>query len=289
MATELAAVLADYDLGEVADLAALRGAHAGGPHVLTTVIGRFLVKALTPAAATPRAVAFRHALAAHLIAQGVHVPRFVRTRSGEPVARVGAATWELQEFIDGRPLRGAESGDAALAGETLAALHQAGADFAPPGLSGGFDSLSIECELDGLRSMERQVRTYLPAPEVIEQMFYVKHCLEASARLLAEADLPAGVIHGNLRRESLILDGAGAVWVTGFDACGRGPLLLDVAALAEAFGGEAVAAYKRQRPLTQAEKDLGSTAAQLVLIRRGLEEGVGIDAIARRLAAVTDL
>jgi Ser/Thr protein kinase RdoA (MazF antagonist) len=279
----LTVALANFDLGGEPRSEPLPQGRARGSVVVTTNAGRYVARALGPRLAAPAAVQLRHAFVAHLAAQGLCVPRFVPTRAGECVARVPGGVIEVQESVEGRPLSAAMSGDTALAGEAVAALHRAGEGFDPPTRP----SFSVEPELAQLGRMERQMQTYLPAPEVLEQMFHVKHCLSEGARALGNAALPAGMLHGDLRPAHLLLDAEGRVWVTSYDACQWGPLLLDVADLAHHFGEDAVAAYAQRRLLTEAERRLGAAAEQVMLIRRGLAEGSGVSALAGRLKGET--
>ena len=255
-----------YDMGELRDVVALPGRHANAPHVVTTEAGRFFAKALTPRCALPLAVRLRHAFVEHLVSEGLRVPRFIRTRAGEPCARDGGHVVEVQEYVDGRSLRADDPEDAARAGEALARLHLAGADFVPPGPGANRDPWGIEHDLEQLRRREQQMQTYLPAPEVTQFLQTVREALTAAAGELTQADLPTGMVHGQVRPGNLLCDAAGEVWVTDFDQCRWAPLLVDVAPLAGAFGSRAVAAYERQRALTETERGLAPTAIRLVSI-----------------------
>jgi Ser/Thr protein kinase RdoA (MazF antagonist) len=191
--------------------------------------------------------ALRHVFVGHLIARGLRVA-------------------EVRECVDGQPLRGEDPEDAALAGETLARLHLAAADFVPPGPGADRDPWGVERDLERLRRREQQMQTYLPAPEVTESVRALREALTQAGRELCDADLPMGMIHGDVRPENLLRDAAGEVWVLGFDKCRWAPLLVDVAALAQAFGEPALAAYERQRALTETERRLAPTAARLMAI-----------------------
>jgi len=193
--------------------------------------------------------AVRRAFIDHLISKGLRV-------RGSARAEVG-----------GRPLRAGDPEDAALAGETLARLHLAAADLPPPGAGAERDPWGVEQDLERLRRREQQMQTYLPAPEVTESVRELRTALTTAAGELRQADLPAGMVHGNVRGESLLRDAKGEVWITGFDECRWAPLLVDVAALTHAFGDPAVTAYDRQRALTETERRLAPTAVRLIAIR----------------------
>ncbi|MBM3473436.1 MAG: hypothetical protein FJX75_09225 [Armatimonadetes bacterium] len=193
--------------------------------------------------------AVRHAFVEHLISRGLRVRGSVRTE------------------VDGWPLRTEDPEDAALAGETLARLHLAAADFAPPGAGAERDPWGIEHDLERLRRREQQMQTYLPAPEVTESVRELGEALAEAAGELRHADLPAGMVHGDVRPENLLRDAKGEAWVTGLNECRWAPLLVDVAALAHAFGQQALAAYERCRPLTETERRLAPTAVRLISIR----------------------
>ena len=288
-ALDLRAALAACDLGDVLDLSPLPGEHANQPHIVTAGAGRFLAKVLSPRLSAPPTVQLRHAFVAHLASRGVRVPQFVTTRNGDPVVHAKGRAIEVQKFIGGSTLRGDDPADALLAGEALAAVHRAGADFTPPQGAAARDALSFQEDLRGLDRLEQQMQTYLPAPEVLQSVEAVRRALLSSARELANADLPVGVVHGDFGPESLVRDKEGLVWVTDFDACGWAPLLLDVADLIRAFGRGALAAYEQRRPLTEAERALAPTASRMASIHRELARGTGVEMIAQRLACEASL
>jgi Ser/Thr protein kinase RdoA (MazF antagonist) len=179
----------------------------------------------------------------------------------------GLRVGEVPEQVDGQPLRGEDPEGAVLAGETLARLHLAAADFVPPGPGADRDPWGVERDLERLRRREQQMQTYLPAPEVTQSVQALREALTRAAGELTQAELPTGMIHGDLRPENLLRDAAGEVWVLGFDKCRWAPLLVDVAALAQAFGEPAVMAYEQQRTLTETERRLGPTAIGLISLK----------------------
>jgi homoserine kinase type II len=280
----LSAALAAFDVGEVLDLTPLAGEHRSRPLVATTASGRWFVKQLGPRAAAPPAVRLRHGFVGHLSSRGLRVPRFRRTLSGEDVLRAGGRAVEVQEFVEGRPLSVRDPCDAALAGKTLAELHEAGADFMPPGLGAGGRGFSVEDELAQLRRLEQQMQTYLPAPEVIAAVEVVRRALVRAGHELSDGDLPAGVIHGDFQPQNLLRAADGTVWVTSFDACRWGPWLLDAMALRTACGERALAAYAGLRPLTEAEGGLTPLAEQTFMVLQGLARGASLETLARVVA-----
>ena len=262
----IAAALRAYGFAEVRGITPVAGDFANQPHVVTTEVGRFFVKVLGPTHGSPLALARRHAYVDHLVAKGRRVPRLIGTRTGEPVARESGGAIEVQEYVKGQPLRAEDPDDAARAGEALARMHLSGADFVPPGAGPDSDPWGIDQDLERLRRREQQMQTYLPAPEVTQSVQELREGLTAAGGELTHADLPAGMVHGDVRPQHFLRDAVGEVWVTGLDRCRRAPLLVDVSALAHAFGDSAVTAYERLRTLTDPERRLAPTAIRLISI-----------------------
>jgi len=233
----IASALRAYDLGDVREIVAVPGEHANRPHRVETDVGRFFVKVLSGRLAAPAVLETRHAFIQHLIEHRVATPAIVPTRSGDTWAAADGGVVEVYEWIDGAALAPGDHCQAVDGGWLLLDLHSAAESFRPSAPGAKRDWLTPDGDLAKLERVEQQVRTYLPAPEVIEQMAYVRHCLTDSARVLAEADLKTHMIHGDFTCANLLLGPKRGLFrsrhrhVTDFDFCHVGPRILDLAVL----------------------------------------------------------
>jgi len=296
---EIISALATYDIGAVREAHPLRGDHLNDPHLVSTDRGRFFVKLLRPEFGGLPALEARHAFIEHLVARGVRVPRLMRTRDGASHLRLGRCVLEVYEFIEGRPYEPGSADDAWAAGEALASLHLATADFRPPspGVRRGW--LRAEADLGKLTHFEEQMRTYVPAPEAFAPIEQVKSVLRQTSAALAAADLPPGMIHGDFLPENLVYVAPGGPVATDFDYCHQAPLIFDLATAIIGFAGDdvgglgvssdpgiaaaAIAGYGNQRPLSEAERELLDPAVRRVLVHLLLDRGSDPDRIVRAL------
>lgn len=205
---------------------------------------------------------------------GLRVPRLVEVR------REGPRVIEVYERMEGRVAR---EGEARLVGRALAELHVAGEGFSAKTPGCRRDWLTADGDMARLEHVERQMQTYVPAPEMFEPMERVKSALRESARAVGEAELPEGMVHGSVLPENALVDGEGNVWLTGFEYCHRAPLVMDVATAAMELGEEVVEGYEEARGLTEAEREVLPEAVRRVTIHFGLERGESVEVIARRL------
>ena len=299
MRDQIAALLAAYDLGEVAEIVAVEGRHANRPHFVRAERGRFLARMLAPACAAPAMLATRHAFLDHLARAGVRVPRLVRARDGRGAVPADSRALELTGFIPGRPPRPGDLADAEAVGELLGAMQVAAADFHPLFPGSRHELTDPQPDLTRLARLEQQVRVYLPAPEVMAGLASLKAGVSETASALAGADLPEGMLHGDLRPQSILFADRGPHAV-GFDLCHRGPLILDLAMALIAFAGHAspefgktfdaeaaralLAGYSRRRPLTSGETRALDAAATRVLVHRRLRADTSLETLAGLIA-----
>jgi Ser/Thr protein kinase RdoA (MazF antagonist) len=170
-------------------------------------------------------------------------------------------------------------------------MHLVAQDFPLPIGAAPVDAASAREDLARLAHLEQQMRTYLPAPEVLARLDTVGTRLrEASARL-QRADLPTGMIHGDFVPENLVYPDGCPPYTTDFDDCRPGPLLLDLAAAMAGFaalsGATALEAvldgYRRLRALTDAEHHGLDAALVVVIVRMHLKAGSGLERLGAAL------
>ncbi len=200
--SELAAILADYDLGEPTSFAGVPEGIENTNYFLTTTRGRYV---LTLFERVPNEdVPYFLQLMEHLAARGIPCPRPIPQRNGALwfswrgkrgciVQRLPGRT---KAFLDERELRAA--------GALLARLHEAGRTF--PQRRG---------DLQGLGWMQRTASSLAPwvkarfgtaAQRMLEEE------MEAQTAL-ALSSLPQGVVHGDLFADNLLFADAKLVGV----------------------------------------------------------------------------
>ncbi|MGQ9731041.1 MAG: phosphotransferase [Candidatus Zipacnadales bacterium] len=279
---QLATGLRAYSLGEVRSLVSLGEGHTHYPHCVQTDRGTYFLKILSGRLAAPSVLQMRHAFLAHLSHCGIPVPIPLHTEAGTTWMVMSVGTLEVYKWIEGEPLNAASVDHAIQAARLLCDLHRAAEHFQPPLPNTKYDSLGADDDIAKLEFMEQQICTYMPAPEIIEQVRWVKQSLLAAERTLEQVDLPTHMIHGDFQRENLLLAADGTLWVTDFDECRVAPRVFDWALLAidfergydmwRMFGGEECHAFK--------------AAYTRLLIRRELKRGSTVEYIAQLLDAI---
>ena len=184
---ELAAFLADYDLGPLMSCKGIAEGventnyllHAGRGHYILTLYEKRVAEGDLP---------FFLGLMEHLSERGVTCPLPVHNAKGEALGRLGGRPAALVTFLEGVSVRRPDAGHCAMVGEALGKLHVAGADFQltrPNALSvAGWSKLfrDAEARADG-------VAPGLAVALASELAHVQKHW---------PSRLPAGVIHADL-------------------------------------------------------------------------------------------
>jgi homoserine kinase type II len=200
----------------------------------------------------------------HLASRGIACPLPVRNKKGENWIELNGKPAALLTFLDGVSLRKPEVLHCTLAGEALAKLHAAGADF---GLM-RTNALSVT----GWEKLAAQTsdRADTVQPGLGEMIRATLNELSDWPR-----DLPAGVIHADLFPDNvLFMDGRISGLIDFYFAC-NDALAYDIAVMLNAWcfeqdgsfnitkGKGLLSAYRQQRELTQVE------IAALPILARG--------------------
>jgi homoserine kinase type II len=192
----------------------------------------------------------------HLAARGIACPQPVRNKNGENWIELNGRHAALLTFLDGVSLRKPDVGHCTMAGEALAKLHAAGADFGlsrPNALSvAGWEKLAADT-----RAKADIVQTGL-AELIQSTLDDMKNW---------PRDLPAGIIHADLFPDNvLFMDGRISGLIDFYFAC-NDALVYDIAVMLNAWcfeqdgsynmtkGKSFLAAYTQHRKLTKAEAD----------------------------------
>ncbi|MGN6147750.1 MAG: homoserine kinase [Rhizomicrobium sp.] len=192
----------------------------------------------------------------HLAARGIACPQPVRSKNGENWIELNGRPAALLTFLDGVSLRKPDVGHCTMAGEALAKLHAAGADFGlsrPNALSvSGWEKLASDT-----RAGADTVQAGL-AELILSTLDDMKNW---------PRDLPSGVIHADLFPDNvLFMDGRISGLIDFYFAC-NDALAYDIAVMLNAWcfeqdgsynmtkGKGFLAAYAQHRKLTKAEAD----------------------------------
>jgi homoserine kinase type II len=265
---DLEGFLADYDIGAPRTFKGIAEGVENSNYFLQTTTGSFILT-LYEKRVHEDDLPFFLGLLEHLAARGIASPLPVRSRSGEQWTRLGGRPAALLTFLDGLSLRRPEASHCAAAGAALAALHEAGKDFAlrrPNALGhNGWGGLAEAC---------------VPRAEEVEKglgdLIRTSHA-ELTARW--PGGLPEGVIHADLFPDNvLFMDGMVSGLIDFYFACDDA-YAYDLAVMLNAWCFEPdaafnvtksknlIAAYERKRKLSQAERDALPTLAAGAALR----------------------
>jgi homoserine kinase type II len=168
------------------------------------------------------------AIVAHLAQRGVPTPAPLRATDGQPFARWQGQLVSLFPWLSGRTLTRAElaPSHARAVGGALAALHLAGADYADR-RPGRYEPPEIDRRLATVAAARRADLADAVAilgPEL------------AALKHERRADLPSGLIHGDLFIDNVMYDGPALSALIDFEQAAWGRLAYDLAVTVLAFG-----------------------------------------------------
>jgi homoserine kinase type II len=191
----------------------------------------------------------------HLAARGIACPQPIRRNDGAQWTRVSGRPAALVTFLNGLSLRRPDAGHCASAGEALAQLHAAGADFPirrPNALSvAGLREL-VEHTAGGADSIESGLR----------------ELIASSYRDLTSgwpAGLPSGIIHADLFPDNVLFMNAQVSGLIDFYFACNDAFAYDLAIMLNAWcfetdgaynitkGKSLISAYRRRRELADSE------------------------------------
>lgn len=270
---EAAEFLADYDVGQIRELAAIAEGVENTNYRLETSQARFvltLFEGRTDEASLP----FCLGLTAHLAARGFPCPTPIANRSGAWLGRLNGRAAAVIEWKSGAWLRQPAAQDQFAAGSALARLHLEAADF----------ELTRDNPVGA--SMWRRLAQRCAAGASGEDRILLDQ-LEAALERLGDpftAGLPEGAIHADYFPDNILFeDGVVSAVIDFYFGC-CGPLVYDLAIALSAWGFDAEgralpealsafqAGYEAVRPLSQAERDalprLGEAAALRFTVTR---------------------
>lgn len=251
---DLEEVLADYDVGQPLSFKGIAEGVENSNFYLQTDRGSFFLT-LYEKRVHEDDLPFFLGLMEHLAARGIACPEPVRRKDGKQWTKINGRPAALVSFLTGLSVRRPDVGHCASAGDALARLHAAGADFPirrsnALGLAGWRDL--VEKTASGADGIERGLR------DVIASSYR-----EVNARW--PQGLPSGVIHADLFPDNVLFTNAQVSGLIDFYFACNDAFAYDLAILLNAWcfetdgaynltkGQSLLSAYRKRRPLTDAE------------------------------------
>jgi len=279
-------VLREWDL-KVERLRQVRGVLR-----LDTSVGYRVLKRTTTSEARLR---FIHGVVEHLSNNGFpYVPRFIRTKYGDPYVVHPTGLYYLTERLPGKEADLKKTKNIFLAAETLAHLHKAGEGFE----GGGFGQetredftaqwgkykaklQSYDAHLEDVREQTSMDQLYLEHRKDLAQMIEhasVQLAESPYAEILGWARENKTICHGSYSRQNLLTDKE-RIWVVDFDHCHYGHPVHDIGSLLTRYmpryqwdseiGFSILDVYRNVRPITTEEMTV--LAAYLAFPHRTLQ------------------
>jgi len=253
---ELAAFLAEYDIGAPEALKGVAEGVENSNYLLTTTRGQYFLT-LYEKRVDPADLPFFLGLLDHLAARGIVCPRPIHGRDGSALRQLAGRPASITTFLHGLSPRRPETRHCAAIGTALARLHEAGGDFAPHRAN----ALSVA----GWRPLFEQSRADADgvAPGLAAEL--------AGELALLERDwprgLPSGVIHADLFPDNVLFRGPELSGLIDFYFACNDSLAYDLAVCLNAWCFEPdrscnvtkaralITAYDQARPLSRGERE----------------------------------
>lgn len=252
---DLETVLTNYDIGSPRSFKGIAEGVENSNFHLQTERGGFILT-LYEKRVREEDLPFFLGLMEHLAAHGVACPQPVRNKNGENWLRLNGKPAALLTFLDGVSLRKPEATHCLAAGEALAKLHAAGADFTRV----RENALSVE-------GWKKLAGDTLAKADVVQPG--LASLIETTLTEFEKwpVDLPRGIIHADFFPDNvLFMDGRISGLIDFYFACDDA-FAYDIAVALNAWCFEQdgsfnitkskslLSAYRQQRPLKQDEID----------------------------------
>jgi len=195
-AEQLTEFLRQYDIGALVDFTGIKQGIQNTNYALRTTQGRYILTLYEERNVRADDLPFFLGLMEHLAQKGVSCPLPIRTKLGEIVRPLAKCPAAIISFLNGRSLAQITPVDCGRMGQSLASLHQAGADFSI--------RRDNNLSLDGWRHLLAACR-----PQADTVKAGLGELLAAELDYLQQNwphDLPAGVIHADLFPDNVFFD-----------------------------------------------------------------------------------
>jgi len=251
---DLEVALADYDVGQPLSFKGIAEGVENSNFYLLTDRGSYFLT-LYEKRVHEADLPFFLGLMEHLAARGIACPEPVRRKDGKQWTKINGRPAALVSFLTGLSVRRPDVGHCASAGDALARLHAAGADFAirranALGISGWRDLVAKTAS--GADGIERGLR------DVIASAHH-----EVNAHW--PTGLPSGVIHADLFPDNVLFTNGQVSGLIDFYFACNDAFAYDLAVMLNAWcfetdgaynltkGQSLLSAYRKRRELTQTE------------------------------------
>ncbi len=261
---DLEGLLALYDIGTPLSFKGIAEGVENSNFYLQTSAGAFILT-LYEKRVRLDDLPFFLGLMEHLAQGGLNCPRLVRTRDGEACTKVNSRTAAILSFLNGVSLRRPEAHHCASAGDALARMHGAGADF----------PLARPNALSVAGWHELAEATVPRADEVQDGLGMLIAGALRDLEAAWPSGLPMGVIHADLFPDNVLFMGDKVSGIIDFYFACNDMLAYDLAILLNSWcfendggynitkGKAMIAAYRAARPMGDAE------IAAMPLLMRG--------------------
>jgi homoserine kinase type II len=251
---DLEAMLVAYDVGEPLSFKGIAEGVENSNFFLQTDRGSFFLT-LYEKRVREGDLPFFLGLMEHLAARGIACPQPIRTKDRRQWTKVNGRPAALVSFLTGLSVRRPEVGHCASAGEALARVHAAGADFSIErrnalGIAGWREL--VDKTASGADGIERDLR------ELIASSYH-----EVSAGW--PSGLPTGIIHADLFPDNVLFMNAQVSGLIDFYFACDDAFAYDLAIMLNAWcfetdgsynitkGKSLIAGYRRRRELADSE------------------------------------
>ncbi len=189
---------------------------------------------------SPNAVFRIFLMSEHLSQHGLkRIPRFIRTRYGEPYIKTGKGYYWVSDWFHGRPVNYQDQNDMVKSARKLAEFHMASKGFYLPGEEEatyhqnyrGIKFLNMACQIVDLKSQIRKPAFFRESLRIMaERMIYAAKILTGSGygQLREKYKKEQGFCHGAFNRDHLIMGNSGEVYLTGLSHWNRDIRLWDL-------------------------------------------------------------
>ncbi|MCB5186457.1 homoserine kinase [Methylobacillus caricis] len=239
-----------YSLGDLLDLQGIASGITNTNYFVTTATGRYVLTLFEEH--TAEELPYFIDLMTHLAERGIPCPHPVRNNLGQALGELNGKPAALVSCLAGKSVEHPTPVHCAEIGKVLAQMHLAGASF--------------DAEMRNLRCADWRAATAAKvAPLLDEENRQMLEKQLAFERSFNTADLPQGVIHDDLFRDNVLMDGDKLGGLIDFYYACNDVLLYDIAiavndwcvtelgVLDAARLSALLKAYHAVRPLTEAE------------------------------------
>ena len=221
-----------YDLGEVQLPCLLPTAHQRRHRKMSveTSSGVFLAKTYRRDPVVLDSLRFQHHLSKHLDKNGLPVPRIQRAKDGKGFVEVDDWALELQEFVEGGPMR-VSSATLITSAKALGRFHQVCAGFPAPPRDFNIWRFS-EVPRSSFQQLFEQARRETDEERIITYCNRIARFLHDAAEELAierRGEFETGLIHGDWHAGNLMFRGEELAAIIDLEFAGNGCYLEDIA------------------------------------------------------------